>query len=82
MAETAFQEAVGTIKPRWDWLAERAPPKKITNADIGYPGVPDPKNWILRPDSKGLVGRPELENFGLAMVGGGMVSGAAHPFGE
>ena len=26
--------------------------------------------------------RPELEVFGLAMVGGGMVTGAAHPYGK
>lgn len=30
----------------------------------------------------GLVSRPELEVFGLAMLGGGMVFGAAHPYGE
>ena len=28
-----------------------------------------------------LVNRPELEVFGLAMLGGGMVIGAAHPYG-
>ena len=29
-----------------------------------------------------MVNRPELEVFGLAMLGGGMVFGAAHPYGE
>ena len=29
-----------------------------------------------------LVSRPELEVFGLAMLGGGIVLGAAHPYGK
>ena len=29
-----------------------------------------------------MIGRPEHELFGLAMLGGGLVSSAAHPYGE
>ena len=82
VCETSFQEALGTVKPRWDWLAERVSPKEITNDGIGYPGVPDPNNWLyLSPDADGKIPRPELDTFSLAMVGGGKVSAASHPFG-
>ncbi|KAJ5456732.1 O-methyltransferase [Penicillium desertorum] len=81
VAETALQEALGTPKSRWDWLSERVRPDQITNDGVGYSGVADPQNWThLQPDSDGLIKRPELDNFGLAMVGGGKVSGAALPF--
>ncbi|KAL2050988.1 hypothetical protein ABVK25_008734 [Lepraria finkii] len=81
VCETSFQEALGTAKPRWDWLAERVSPKEITNDGIGYPGVPDPKNWLyLSPDADGKIPRPELDTFSLAMVGGGKVSAASDPF--
>lgn len=80
--EAAFQEAMGTDKSRWDWAAELVPPSQVSRDKVGYPGVPDPKNWNLKPrDASGNVSRPELENFGLAMIGGGKVSGAAHPYG-
>jgi hypothetical protein len=83
VAETALQEALGTPKSRWDWLSERVRPDQITNDGVGYSGVADPQNWThLQPDSDGLIKRPELDNFGLAMVGGGKVSGAALPFGN
>lgn len=82
VCETSFQEALGTAKPRWDWLAERVSPKEITNDGIGYPGVPNPNNWLhLSPDADGKIPRPELDTFSLAMVGGGKVSAASHPFG-
>lgn len=81
VTETAFQCAVGTTKPRWDWLAERIPPKQVSpETGVGYPGVPSAANVKVKPDNFGLVTRPELENFGLAMIGGGKTSGAAHPF--
>ncbi|KKA24443.1 O-methyltransferase [Rasamsonia emersonii CBS 393.64] len=78
--ETAFQRAVNTTKARWDWLAERVSPAQIQPQNTPYPGVPDVHNWNLVPGADGLVGRPELENFGLAMVGGGKVTGTAHAF--
>jgi hypothetical protein len=78
--ETAFQKAVGTTKARWDWFAERVPRDDVRPKDVAYPGLPDVTN--VKPGLDGLFSRPELENFSLAMVGGGMVSGAAHAFGE
>lgn len=81
--ETAWQEAMGTNKSRWDWLSEKVNPEHIINNDVGYSGVPDPKRWnYLQPDSEGLIKRPELDNFSLAMVGGGKVSGSSLPFGK
>ena len=82
-AETPWQEAMGTRKPKWDWLAERVDPSQISNDGVGYPGVPDVSSWAhLKQDANGKVSRPELENFGPAMIGAGKVSGAAHPFGR
>lgn len=83
VTETPFQMAVGTTKPRWDWLAERVSPDQVSPQDgrSGYPGIPSAANANLKSDKHGLVTRPELDNFGLAMIGGGKTSGAAHPFG-
>ena len=59
------------------------PPEQVSPKNgVGYPGVPSAANVNITPDAKGLVTRPELENFGLAMIGGGKTSGAAHPFGQ
>lgn len=81
--ETAWQEAIGSRKPRWEWIAERVNPSQISNDSVGYSGVPDVTNWAyLKPDANGKISRPELETFSLAMIGGGKVSGAAHPFGR
>ena len=83
VTETAFQNAVGTTKPRWDWLAEKIKPNQVSpERGVGYPGIPSAANVDLKPDDNGLVTRPELENFGIAMIGGGKTSGAAHPFGQ
>lgn len=82
MKETAFQDALGTTKTRWDWLAERVPDKRIMPAGPGYPGVPDISNRSQRPDKDGLIGRAELEIFSLAMVGGGRIFAAAQAFGK
>ena len=63
-------------------MAERIAPDQISpKSGVGYPGVPSAANVNVKPDANGLVTRPELENFGLAMIGGGKTSGAAHPFG-
>lgn len=80
--ETPFQSAMDTDKPLWEWMTERLPSDKVTSDGPGYPGVPELANWDVSFDHKGLVARPELQNFGLAMVGGGMASGAAHAFGN
>jgi hypothetical protein len=79
--ETPFQNAVGTYKPLWDWMTERMPADQVGSNGPGYPSVPDLSNCNVAPDEKGLFGRPELDNFALAMVGGGKTSGAAHAFG-
>ncbi|KAL1850966.1 hypothetical protein Daus18300_012757 [Diaporthe australafricana] len=73
--------AMGTDKPLFDWLSEKLPPSQIVSDGPGYPGVPDTSNWDISPDSEGLVNRPELGNFALAMVAGGTTSGAAHAYG-
>lgn len=108
--ETAFQDAVGTTKARWEWLEEKISPDEILNTGVGYPGMPRPmkqnvnksltkeavngsatkegvngsatKEDVNGSAAKDTVSRPELEIFGLAMLGGGRVFGAAHPYGE
>ena len=80
--ETAFQNAMGSDKPVWDWMTERLPSDQVISDGPGYPGVPDLSKCGVAFDHKGLVGRPELENFALAMLGGGKASGAAHAFGS
>lgn len=73
---------MGTTKPFFDWLSEKLPPSQVASDSPGYPGVPDLSNWDLEPDNEGLVARPEMANFSLAMVAGGNTSGAAHAFGK
>lgn len=80
--ETPFQNAVGTDKPLWEWMAEKLPPDQVVSDGPGYPGVPDLSKYDILPDHQGLVSRPELGNFALAMVGGGKTSGTAHAFGR
>ena len=82
--ETAWQDAIGTSKPRWDWLEEKHSLNDlIVSNGAGYPGLPGLEqrdvNGVSRED---LVSRPEHEVFGLAMLGGGLVFGAAHPYGK
>jgi hypothetical protein len=79
--ETPFQDAVGTSKARWDWLEEKCPAIEIDRQGSGYPGIPDAKPHINGLTADDLVSRPEHEVFGLAMLGGGLVFGAAHPYG-
>lgn len=86
--ETAFQDAVGTTKARWEWLEEKISPDEILNKGVGYPGMPSAtkenvngsatKKHMNGSATKGdvngsmtekTVGRPELEIFGLAMLG-------------
>lgn len=73
---------MGTNRPIFDWLAERLSLSQVVRDGPGYPGVPDLSNWDLEPDDQGLVSRPEMGNFALAMVAGGKTSGAAHAFGK
>ena len=82
--ETAFQDAVGTMKPRWDWLEEQRSPDDLLASikGIGYPGLPSLRQDLSGVAKERLMSRPEHEVFGLAMLGGGMVFGAAHPYGN
>ncbi len=83
VTETAWHEAHGSAKPRWEWLAENITPSEIQNEGVGYPGVPDPGQFAhLVPDVDGKIPRPELEIFGLAMVGGGRAISASQPYGS
>lgn len=75
--ETPFQEALGTPKSRWEWLEEDLVPDEVpvTGLGIGYSGLMTAESSPKTPTK-----RPELEVFGLAMLGGGRVFGAAHPY--
>ena len=87
MKETAWQKALGTTKERWNWLEEEVDATGLTdqqtNGSGGYPGafgvgtaeVIDPQ------DERKLARRPELDIFGLAMLGGGRTFGVAHLYG-
>ena len=79
--ETSFQEAVGTNKVRWDWLEEEVSQEELRARGIGYPGVPAADELFEGLAEGSLVRRPEHETFSLAMIGGGRVYGAAHPYG-
>ncbi|KAL8996752.1 MAG: hypothetical protein Q9169_003823 [Polycauliona sp. 2 TL-2023] len=81
VCETALQESLGIDVPLWEWMAKKIPIDQIQGDGPGYPSVPDVASCNLEPDEEGLVFRPELNNFALAMAGGGKTSGAAHAFG-
>ncbi|KAI4098278.1 MAG: hypothetical protein LQ339_006537 [Xanthoria mediterranea] len=78
--ETALQDALGIDVSLWEWMAQKVPVDRIQCDGPGYPGVPDICNGALPPDQEGLVSRPKLSKFALAMAGGGKASGAAHAF--
>jgi hypothetical protein len=86
--QTATQRAVGTTKPRWEWLEEKISPEELLRVVPGttpsYPGAfgPDVEVTLKQKDANGLVPRPELSLFGLAMLGGGRVTGTAHLYGR
>lgn len=81
VAKTAWQDAVGTTKTRWEWVEERVPEDKLIETGGHYPGIPSLVLEPQTPGEDGLVSRPELEIMGLSMVGGGRVFGAAHVYG-
>lgn len=92
---TPWQDAVGTSKPRWDWLEEKISVAELRqghrNGPEGgvspYPGAfgAESENAISGAAAAGgdeaLVPRPEHAIFGLAMLGGGRVFGQAHLYG-
>ena len=82
--ETAFQLAVGTDLTRWSWLEERISKTKQGFNSRGYPRLnstnvnsigANEEDDAAQPETSP---RPELEIFGLAMLGGGKVFGTAH----
>ncbi|KAI0512934.1 S-adenosyl-L-methionine-dependent methyltransferase [Xylaria bambusicola] len=84
---TPWQDALKTSKPRWDWLEESVPIHDLeagnNSSDGGssaYPGVfgDELAKACDGKTSATLIKRPEHRIFGLAMVGGGRVFGAAH----
>ncbi|KAH7304214.1 S-adenosyl-L-methionine-dependent methyltransferase [Stachybotrys elegans] len=82
--KTPWQDAIGTDKPRWDWLEEKVSAKEILGQRNGsargaYPGVFGAEYKQLAENPKeAVVSRPEHTIFGLAMLGGGKVFGEAH----
>jgi len=96
VAQTAFQSAVGTTKPRWDWLKEEILEGSRRPVSVGYPRSgstasnehSDSEAAVQKnghTNENGIVTshtqpRPELEIFGMAMLGGGKVFGSAHVF--
>lgn len=88
--ETAWQDAVGTKKPRWDWLEEPTSLSALLdgrNAEgsqkSGYPGIfgSNLRDAVQQAATDGKytqLRRPEHSTFSLAMVGGGRVFGRAH----
>jgi len=77
---------MGTTKERWTWLEEGTTPVELEQRHSGkgtYSGPfgPDVAEKVeqRRPDEQ--VRRPELDVFGLAMLGGGAVLGSAHLYG-
>ena len=81
VSQTAFQDAVGTEKPRWEWLEEKVRLQDLKASKSGYPGVPSLSTETSGKDDS-LLPRPEIEIFGLAMLGGGRVFGTAHVYGR
>lgn len=81
--QTPWQDAVNTSKPRWDWLEEKHTPDGLlkSSSGVGYPGLPSLKQDVSEASKEKMMSRPEHEVFGLAMLGGGLVFGAAHPYG-
>jgi hypothetical protein len=82
--ETAWQKAVGTTKERWNWLEEDTAATQLNSSMSGaYLGAFGPDVAVaLQGKGEGEpIRRPELDIFGLAMLGGGRVFGVAHLFG-
>ena len=61
-------------------MEEKVPVEQLTREGPGYPGHPDIQAMMRGHAPGDLVERPEHKVFSLAMLGGGMVYGAAHPY--
>lgn len=91
VACTPWQDAVGTKQARWDWLEETTKVQDLLKGHCGSDGCPSaypgPFGLTLKSSTEGKqaderVPRPEHEIFGLAMLGGGRVTGEAHLYGK
>lgn len=82
--ETAWQDALGTNKSRWDWLEEKVLSDDFSKGGGNYPSIPQSEQAVNTSNVKerALVNRPEHQIFNLSMLGGGRVHGAAHPYGQ
>ncbi|KAL0938169.1 o-methyltransferase [Colletotrichum truncatum] len=83
--ETAFQIAYGTNKTQFDWFAEKTTVEELkreAGLGVGYPGFFSRfhEDNLKKPDEFGMVDRPELSNFGKAMIGSGSVNSHPHTF--
>ena len=67
-----------------DWLEEKHSQNNlIVSNGAEYSGLPSFKQMDVDGVSKeDLASRPEHKIFGLAMLGGGLVFGAARPYGK
>ncbi|KAI8630832.1 S-adenosyl-L-methionine-dependent methyltransferase [Xylariaceae sp. FL1651] len=83
---TPWQDAVGTSKPRWEWLEEKTKIYHLRDGKNGtdgsasaYPGVfgPELEKALENESKSSCIPRPEHAIFGQAMVGGGRVFGQA-----
>jgi hypothetical protein len=83
---TPWQDAVGTCKPRWEWLEEKAKVYHLRDGKNGsdgsasaYPGIfgPELENALQNESKTSCISRPEHAIFSQAMVGGGRVFGQA-----
>ena len=59
-------------------MGEKTTIAEVKSQPLGYPGSITPPSG----DDDNTIARPELDIFGLAMVGGGQVFGAAHIYGK
>lgn len=84
VSETSFQKALGISKERWNWLEEDVSPNDLQSGGPGkYPGCfgPEYLSAVAQIGDKQTIKRPEHEIFGLAMLGGGKITGVAHLYG-
>ena len=86
-----MQLATGTSKPLWEWFEEKITVKDVLDGNTGpdgrssgYPGVfgSELEAAVRGKNTNELIPRPEISNFGLAMIGGGRVHTEAHLYGK
>lgn len=75
--KTAFQEAVGTTKSRWDWFEEHVPYSELGGKGSGYPGYPDDKLKLAHRITASAKGGLPKEDDQLEKGRGASVNGNA-----